>query len=141
METINQVELKDENIYPDEKVLQRVLGKLYETYLQLLKLYDNNELTHEWRYYKDGKAWLCKVQKKKKTIVWMSIWSGYMETAIYFPMRLLDNIYALDISEETKQKIEGSKNVGKSKPCIFEIRDEKNLVDFEKVMQLKINCK
>ena len=23
----------------------------------------------QWRYYKDGKAWLCKVQKKKKTIV------------------------------------------------------------------------
>ena len=30
METKNQVELKDENIYPDEKVLQKVLGKSYE---------------------------------------------------------------------------------------------------------------
>jgi Protein of unknown function (DUF3788) len=141
MESKDQVQLKDENIYPDEKILRNVLGKSYEAFARMLELYDNNELTHEWRYYKDGKAWLCKVQKKKKTIVWMSAWPQYMIAAIYIPKRLLDNVYALDISEETKQKIKATKDVGKSKPCIFEIRDEKILSDFEKVMHYKIVSK
>jgi len=141
METINQIELKDENIYPDEDVLQQVLGKSYNAFTILLELFSKNEMTYEWRYYKDGKAWLCKVQKKKKTIVWMSAWSGYMQAAIYIPKRLIENVFALDISEETKQKIEATKDVGKSKPCIFEIKDEKILGDFEKVMQYKIICK
>jgi hypothetical protein len=74
METINNIELRDESIYPDEKVLRSVLGKSYESYAMLLEIYNMNELISEWRYYHDGKAWLCKVQKKKRTIVWMSAW-------------------------------------------------------------------
>jgi len=141
MDTINNIELKDENIYPDEKVLRKVLGESYDVYATLIELFNKIEMTHEWKYYRDGKAWLCKVQKKKRTIVWMSAWPGYMKAAVYFPKRLLDEVYALEICEETKQKIETIKDVGKSKPCIFEIRDEKILDDFEKVMQYKIVSK
>ncbi len=38
METINNIELRDESIYPDENVLQSVLGKSYELYDMLLEL-------------------------------------------------------------------------------------------------------
>lgn len=141
METINNLELKDQSVYPDEKVLQAVLGESYSAYCELLKLFDDNEMVYEWRYYKDGKAWLCKVQKKKKTIVWMSAWKGYMQAAIYLPVRLVDNVYALDISEEVRNKIKETKNVGKSKPCIFEIRNRDILTDFNTVMQFKIVAK
>ena len=43
--------------------------------------------------------------------------------------------------EEMKEKIKITKNVGKSKPCIFEIRNKGVLKDFEKVMQFKIKAK
>lgn len=141
MEAINKKELTDESVYPDEHLLKAVLGKSYKAYQKLLKLYDDNEMVYEWRYYKDGKAWLCKVQKKKRTIVWMSAWKGYMKAALYIPLRYIDDIYALDLSEETKEKIGDTKNVGKSKPCIFEIRNQKILSDFNKVMQFKITAR
>jgi len=98
VETINNVELKDENIFPDEEVLQKILGKSHEAYTSLLDLFARHDMTTEWRYYPDGKAWLCKVQRKKKTIVWMSAWSGYMQATVYFPLRLLDSVLALDLS-------------------------------------------
>lgn len=141
METLNNLELRDESVYPDEKVLKSVLGNSYLVYCDLLQLYNDNELNSEWRYYKDGKAWLCKVQRKKRTIVWMSAWKGYITAAIYLPVRLIDQIYALNITEETKKIIEHTKNVGKSKPCIFEIRDKDILKDFNEVMQFKISAK
>ncbi len=141
METINQVELKDPDIYPDESILKDVLGASFAAYQELLKLYEENEMLPEWRYYKDGKAWLCKVQKKKKTIIWMSAWKGYMQAAIYFPVRLLDEVLVLDISDAQKEKIKNTKNVGKSKPCIFEIRKKAILKDFNTVMQFKITAK
>ncbi|MGM0689479.1 MAG: DUF3788 family protein [Bacillota bacterium] len=141
METINNVELRDESIYPDENVLRSVIGKSYESYALLLEIFNKNELTYEWRYYHDGKAWLFKVQKKKRTIVWMSAWKGYMQATVYFPEKYIEKVYQLDISEEMKQKIKSTKHVGKSKPCIFEIRDENILSDFSKVMKLKIECK
>jgi len=141
METINNIELRDGTVYPDENVLRAVLGTSYESYTVLLELFDNNEMSHEWRYYRDGNAWLCKVQKKKRTIVWMSAWKGFMQAAIYFPEKYLERVYKMDISESVKQKFRSTGNVGKSKPCIFEIRDKKILSDFEKVMKLKTECK
>ena len=141
METINTIELNDENEYPDEVVLQGILGKSYPAYLELLGLFQRHELEYLWRYYKDGKAWLCKVQKKKKTIVWMSAWNGYMQASIYFPIRRMDDVFELDISEEIKGKFRNTKNVGKSKPCIFEIRNPEILNDFDKVMRYKIRSK
>lgn len=89
----------------------------------------------------DGKAWLCKVQKKKKTIVWMSAWKGFIKAAVYIPERLLDQVYELPVSHETKERIRATKNVGKSKPCIFDIRNQKVLTDLEKVMLFKIQAK
>ena len=141
METINNLELKDKDVFPDAKILKDVLGDSCNAYEKLMEIYGRNEMTHEWRYYNDGKAWLCKVQKKKRTITWMSAWKGFMQATIYFPLRLIDDVYGLDISEEQKAKIRSTKNVGKSKPCIFEIRDSSILSDFEKVMKLKIVSK
>ena len=143
METINTIELTDENIFPDESVLKKILGRSYNAYLALLNLYGNYELVYEWRYYKDGKAWLCKVQKKKKTIVWMSAWKGFMQATIYFPERYIDDIFQLGITDKTKNRIMATKNVGRSKPCIFEIRNINAVKELEKVMKFKIimNCK
>jgi len=141
METINTIELTDESSFPDEGVLKKVLGRSFNAYLELLKLFTDNELTYEWRYYKDGKAWLCKVQKKKRTIVWMSAWKGYMQATVYFPLRFLEDISKLKITEDSKNKILKTKNVGKSKPCIFEIRNKKAIKDLEKIMNFKIMTK
>ena len=141
MKTIYNIELRDENVYPDEKILRKVLNISYESYTKLLDLFNKNDLSYEWRYYRDGKAWLCKVQMKKRTIAWMSAWSGFLQAAIYFPEKYLEKVYDLEISEEVKIKIKSTKYVGKSKPCIFEIRDVTILNDFSKVMKLKIECK
>lgn len=141
MEAINNLELKDESVFPDEHVLKAVLGKSYDAYCELLTIYDENAMNYEWRYYRDGKAWLCKVQFKKRTIVWMSAWKGFMKAAIYIPEKHSDEIYTLEISEGTKERIRETKNVGKSKPCIFEIRNKKVPKDFKKVMQFKLALK
>ncbi len=36
METINNIKLRDENVYPDEKILRKVLNIAYESYTMLL---------------------------------------------------------------------------------------------------------
>jgi hypothetical protein len=139
--TTNTIELRDKSVFPDDTLLRKTLGRGYKSYSILLELFDKNDMTYEWRYYHDGKAWLCKVQKKKRTIIWMSAWKGYMKATIYFPDKYLEKVYELDISTEMKEKIESTKNVGNSKPCSFEIRNTKVFKDLEKVMMLKIQCK
>lgn len=98
-------------------------------------------MSHEWRYYKDGKSWLCKVQKKARTIVWMSAWKGFLKAAIYIPERFLDDILCLPISTETRNAISCTENIGKSRPCVFEIRDDGALPDLQTVMDFKLKAK
>lgn len=86
-------ELTDPDVYPDENILQNVLEKGFEPFKELLALYDKNEISYEWRYYNDGKMWLCKATKKKKTVVWMSAVKGFLRATIYIPERYIDGIY------------------------------------------------
>lgn len=141
METINQIEIGDETIYPDDEVLKEVLGASFEQYIKLLDLFKENQMEHTWRYYRDGKAWLCKVQRKKITIIWMSAWKGFMKATIYIPSKHIDQIYGLDLSKEGIVKIKATKDVGRSKPCIFEVRDDTVFPDLIEVMNFKISNK
>lgn len=141
METINNLVLKDENIYPDDVLLKSLLGKSYKFYNELLELYEKNNLKGTWRYYHDGKAWLCKVQLKNKTIAWMSAWEEFMQATIYLPNRLLEDVLSLDIDDLYKERIKETKNVGKSTPCIFEIKNKNEIKNFEKVMLYKMVAK
>jgi len=141
MEQINAVELSDPNIYPDESVLKGILGNTYGVYVELLELFSNYDLICEWRYYKDGKAWLCKVQKGKRTIVWMSAWRGFMKATLYFPEKYAKGLFDLEIDEKTKERIMETANIGKSKPCTFEIMSANILAAMEKVIAYKIASK
>lgn len=141
METINNKELRDESIFPSDEILQRVLGKSFAHYRELLDLFEKNGMLWEWRYYRDGKAWLCKVQKKGRTIVWMSAWKGYMQATVYLPEKLIRGVYKLKVSQQAKDTIRKTTNVGTSKPCIFKIRSRRALQDIDKVMQYKIETK
>jgi hypothetical protein len=141
MESTDKIELTDKSVYPDEAVLEGVLGAVYPSYRALLELFDQNGMIHEWRYYMDGKAWLCKVQKKKKTIVWMSVWKGCIKAAIYIHEKHLVRLLEIPVNEAIKEQIRGARPVGKLHPCVFEIRNQNILEDLDKVMQFKIQNK
>ncbi|WP_251650949.1 DUF3788 family protein [Aeromonas dhakensis] len=98
-------------------------------------------LIPEWKYYKDGKAWLCKVIKGKKTIVWMSAWKNYIKATIYLPEKHINGVLVLDIHEITKKAFIETNNIGRSRPCMFELKEENILEDFIKVMQFKMTLK
>lgn len=141
MEIKNQIELRDEQVFPDETVLRQVLENGFQAYLGLLEIFRRQQLSAEWRYYHDGKAWLFKVQKKQKTQVWVSARKGFIMATIYLPLKHLDRFFELDIDDSIKQKVEQSKDIMKSRPCTFEIREAGILDDFEKVLKLKTELK
>ena len=141
VENDGTLELRDKSVYPDESVLRSVLKTKFSVYTLLLELFSRNEMTHEWRYYHDGNAWLCKVQKKKKTVIWMSVWKGFVKATIYFPEKYLDKLYESAISDTMKESVRVTPGVGRSKPCIFKIKNKKILSELETAVKLKIECR
>lgn len=139
-----QMLLRDPDIFPSDKILKEILGdSVYRVLESFIETITGEELSLaiEWRYYNDGKAWLGKVQYKKKTIFWLSIWAGFFKTSFYFTEKHLEAIAKLDISETIKEEFAKTKTVGRLIPMIIDIKDKEQLGDLLVVVRFKRSLK
>lgn len=123
--------LKDPDIEPSEANLQQAFGAIYPVFSEFIETIESPEygLASEWRFYKDGKAWLCKITRGKKTVVWLSAWSGFFRLGFYFTEKTGAGISALEISDDLKSNYETNDPVGRLKPLIVDVRDRAGLDD------------
>lgn len=144
MKTENQtLLLRDPATEPTAPVLENVLGgALYPVYTEFLGVTTNElGLEPQWRYYNDGKAWLCKVVQKKKTVCWLSIWDGFFKAGFYYTEKTAPGIFGLPISEAIKEEFRNAKPVGKLIPLILDIDHKNQLPDFRAIAEYKKNLK
>ena len=135
--------LREQEIFPSREVLQDVLGKVYDVWAKLETRVTQGELalTLDWNYYRDGKAWFCKVCHKKKTVFWLSVLEGFFKTAFYFTEKHLKGIADLDISEQIKEDFCRMKPIGKLLPMVICIEKQEQLVDLLKIVKFKKEAK
>ena len=139
----SQMALRDAEIVPSDRVLKDTLGDVYDVLESFLATITNEAylLNIEWRYYNDGKAWLCKVQHKKKTILWLSVWEGFFKVSFFFTEKHLEAIAALDISEAIKTELASAKAIGRLIPMIFNINNASQLEELLTVVRFKKTLK
>lgn len=133
--------LREQDIYPNNNVLQTLLGDVFNTYQELEALLISYDIILNWKYYKDGKAYLCKVTYKKKTIFWLSIWETYIKIGFYFNEKTSLGIDDLDIDQSIITNFDQTKHVGKFRQLIFEIRDNSQFGDLAKIITYKMSLK
>lgn len=140
METI---QLKDPQILPTGEVLAGVLGESYPVFDELMKTITDPAfgLVVDWHYYNDGKAWLCKVVHKKKTVFWLSAWEGHFKTTFYFTEKNCSGILEMSINENIKKEFSECKPIGKLLPLTFEMKQKEQLPDLLKIIEYKKGLK
>ena len=143
---MNKIEiqlLKEQEFFPSKEVLKNVLGEVYSVLegLETQLTQDEFALTFDWKYYNDGKAWLCKVCHKKKTVFWLSVWEGFFKTAFFFLERHLEGIAALDIAEQIKEDFCSAKPIGKLLPMVININKMEQLPDLLEIIRFKKTAK
>jgi hypothetical protein len=123
--------LNDKNIPVTDEVLKQTLGGAYQAYSEMMKSITSDDygLVPGWRYYNDGKAWLCKVVFKKKTIFWLSVWDGWFKTSFYLVERHLGGVFDLDIDESIKEELRNAKTFGTLHPVVLRISKPEQLKD------------
>jgi hypothetical protein len=133
--------LRDPAVYPSEEVLKEVLGESYDAFTELMSALSVPALSvgREWRYYNDGKAWLCKNVWKKKTVFWLSVWNGYFKAGFYFTEKTAAGIGQLEIGAEIKKGLTEAKHIGKLIPLSFVITESSQLHDLLSVAEYKIS--
>ncbi len=140
---MEQLLLRDASIFPTPEVLTKALGDNYAVYNEFITQVTSPEfgLTANWNYYKDGKSWLCKVEYKRKTVFWLSVWEGMFKVSFYFTEKTSSGIDALDIDGDIKQRLAQSKPVGKLIPLTFEVDCMGQIADILRVVSYKKGIK
>jgi hypothetical protein len=135
--------LRDKEIEPTDEVLENALGKeLFTIYQALMQIFaDEFSLELQWRFYNDGKSWLCKVVDKKKTVLWLSVWENYIKTGFYFTEKTRNGVLELDIDETIKETFSATKPLGKLMPLIIDIDQQKQIKDLKRIIKYKKGLK
>lgn len=135
--------LNDSSTPPTEKILSDILGKSFPAYSKIIDELtgEGYNFSYEWRYYNDGKSWLCKFQFRKKTVFWLSAWEGYFLVSFYFAERHCAGVADLDINPELKSTFLASKSSGTLHPLSMKIYGEEGRHDLLKVAGYKIKLK
>lgn len=135
--------LANENEYPDDDILSSYLGETKTAWDSFIDLLKNNYplFTSEWRYYNDGKNWLFKVTKKKKTICWVSVFENKFITTFYFSDKAEELIKQSTLSEQFVDQFINGKKYGKIRGITVEIKKETDLDETRTLIGLKEKLK
>jgi hypothetical protein len=135
--------LIDKNEHPDDEVLGRHLGEVkivWDIFIDFIS--EKYPLfTGEWRYYNDGKNWLYKITKKKKTVCWVSVYHQKFRTTFYFPDRAEPFIKESQLKKETIGRFIHGKHYGKIRGLSIEIQKSADLKETEILIQVKEQVK
>ena len=135
--------LNDKNEYPNDEVLSSYLGKtknVWDSFLEFIKEYYPLFST-EWRYYNDGKSWLFKITKKKKTICWVSIYNNMFRTSFYFSDKAEDLIKKSKLNKEYIDQFINGKRFGKIRAITVDIKKSSDLQTTKSLMEIKEQLK
>lgn len=131
--------LRDPEQTPNEELFNSILSEqLLQTYKEIQKVFLQLNLSSEWIYYKDGKSWLCKVIRKKKTVVWISLWDNHFKSSFYFTEKNRNGIETLAIDSKLKESFSQAKPIGKLLPFTLTLKRAEYLDDFIKLVEYKL---
>ncbi len=135
--------LREQDVYPSESIIKQALGSSYAVFAEFEKTITSNTfaLVPEWNYYKDGKAWLCKVLYKKKTVFWLSVWPGFFKVSFYFTEKNRDVIPSLSVDMDIKEAFLQAKSIGKLIPLTVNVSRKEQISDLLKLVECKKSLK
>lgn len=137
---MEQMVLIDPEQYPTDEVIFSHLGRAKNYWIKIFDHIHSNypEISEEWRYYKDGKSWLLKVVRKKKTICWVSIIKNKFRMTFYFTDKAEVEIYNSKISDELKEQFKSAKYYNKIRGLTIVFSKNKDVEYAKEVIDIKL---
>ncbi len=138
--TPTQPMLNNPDLFPEREVIWAALGDdCYPVFEELMNVFSRPDagMTITWKYYPDGKSWLCRIMYKKKTVCWLSVWEHYFKISFYFTEKHRSAVAGLGISCKIRDAFEQVSPVGKLVPMILEINSKEHINDVLKIIEFR----
>jgi hypothetical protein len=135
--------LSDKTQFPTEEIISSHLGKTKEIWVSFFQYLHKNhpDMSSEWRYYNDGKSWLMKNTRKKKTVFWLSVLKGTFRVTFYFTERAAKAIADSTIPAEMKKQFKEGKQYGKIRGLTVLFKFKKDIETAKKLLLIKLSTK
>ena len=132
--------LNDKSVKPNHEIIFSIIGEKELIWKQTLSyLYDNNkDISEEWKYYNDGKSWLFRTLKKKKTLFWIRILKDTFRIAFWFSDKFEPIILESDLPENIKDEYKNAKRFNKSRCIYIDILDSNDFNNIKKLIDIKL---
>ncbi len=123
--------LNNPALSPEPETIAQLLQAAHPAYTEFSAYLNTpeNGLDPAWLYYNDVKYWLCKVQHKKKTVFWLTIWEGCFKLTFYFTEKHTAGIQALVVDPAIKGQHLSNQQIGKLRPVTLQISQRSQLPD------------
>ena len=132
--------LSEESVEPNEELIFSIIGEKELLWKQMMSyLYDNHtDISGIWKYYKDGKSWLLRIMKKKKTICWIRILDDTFRVAFWFAEKLEPIILDSDLPDKLKLEYKNAKSFNKSRCIYIDMKDSEDLPNVKELIDIKV---
>jgi hypothetical protein len=139
METIV---LTDRFITPtDELIFSIISDKMVFWQRIITYLRDNHtDITEVWRFYDDGKCWLFRTLKKKKTIFWIGILDGTFRVSFYLADKATPLILQSELPEKMKNEFLNAAG-NKFRSVTIKMNDANDAENVIKLIEIKLKLK
>lgn len=105
-------------------------------------LYENHfDITEEWRFYNDGKSWLYRTLRKKKTIYWIGVLKDTFRVSFWLSEKALPMIEGSDLPERIKEEYRNAKPFNHSRCVTVIMGSDEEFENVLKLIELKLKIK
>ena len=135
--------LTDPNVQPTEELIFSIIGENSVYWEQLIEyVYENHfDITEEWRFYNDGKSWLYRALRKKKTLYWAEIIKDTFRISFWFGDKAEPVIEESTLPENIKDAFRNAKRYAHSRAVSIEVRSPEDFENVVKLLELKVKLK
>jgi hypothetical protein len=107
--------LTDKSVTPDDNLVFSIIGENKIHWQKLMESVHRKypDAQGQWNYYNDGKSWLFKMVRKKKTLFWIGVFKSTFQITFYFGDKAEPMIESSALPDTMKKEFTSSKRFGK----------------------------
>lgn len=140
---LEPIVLTDTNVQPTDELIFSIIGENQIYWENILDyLYDKHtDITEEWRFYNDGKSWLYRALRKKKTIYWIGVQRDTFRVSFWLGEKAEPVIETSSLPETIKEEYRNARRFKIGRCITVVINTQEDFETVIKLIELKLKLK
>jgi len=135
--------LTDPSITPNEELIFSRIGDKSKLWKEIMEyLYAHyQDISEEWKFYNDGKCWMLRLNKQKKTLCWIGVLETTFRVGFWLGNKATPIIEKSDLPERIKDDYRNAKQYKIGRGLSVVVNDHTDVENVIRLIGLKLKIK